>query len=216
MRSPAPSPLPVPFSPPTDAVTAVLRRWQKAPLLFVTEALGIEPHPWQRRVLDWLAAGETRISVRSGHGVGKTALEAWLALWFPLTRDDAKVGITAPAGPQIEVNLWPELRKWLPRLREGSPIGAWLADHLHIQELEIKFENGSLVRASHGAAGPARGAARPARGQRADPDRRGQRHRRAHVRGQHRRAVDARRHPGAVQQPHARHRLLPPHAARAG
>jgi hypothetical protein len=118
----------------------VLHEWRFRPLLFVTEALGAEPYPWQRQVLEWLGAGETRISVRSGHGVGKTALEAWLALWFPLTRPDAKVGITAPAGPQIEANLWPEIRKWFPRLRDRTGgLGAWMAARTQVNELEIEF-----------------------------------------------------------------------------
>ncbi len=132
---------------PADALRRLMADWAAQPLLFVSEALGAEPYPWQREVLQWLGAGEKRISVRSGHGVGKTALEAWLALWFPLTRADAKVGITAPAGPQIEVNLWPEIRKWAPRLRDRTPVGAWLAGRMQINDLEIAFVNENLVRA---------------------------------------------------------------------
>lgn len=136
-----------PQQPSSDALAQLIARWAKSPLLFVTEALGVEPYPWQRTVLEWLGAGEKRISVRSGHGVGKTTLEAWLALWFPGTRPDAKVGITAPAGPQIEVNLWPEIRKWYPRLRDRTAPGGWLAAQMQINDLEIKFVNENLVRA---------------------------------------------------------------------
>jgi len=146
MTLPQSSPPPTPLLS-ADVRTLLTRQWADSPLRFVTEALGADPYPWQRQVLEWLGAGETRISVRSGHGVGKTALEAWLALWFPLTRGDAKVGITAPAGPQIEVNLWPEIRKWYPRLRDSSPVGAWLAERTQINELEIKFMGENLVRA---------------------------------------------------------------------
>ena len=53
-------------------------------LIFVTDVLGVTPEPWQAEVLE--AVGKyDRVSIRSGHGVGKTTLQAWLVLWFLLT-----------------------------------------------------------------------------------------------------------------------------------
>jgi hypothetical protein len=58
------------------------RSWLKSknnPLLFVTDVLGAMPEPWQAEALK--AVGQhDRVSIRSGHGVGKTTLEAWLRL----------------------------------------------------------------------------------------------------------------------------------------
>src|SRR5262249_2790996 len=55
--------------------------WQKAwiksknqPLLFVTDVLGAQPEPWQAEALEAVGRHD-RMSIRSGHGVGKTTFE---------------------------------------------------------------------------------------------------------------------------------------------
>lgn len=59
---------------------------------------------------------EKRIAVRGPHGLGKTASNALLVIWFAITRDDAGVDwkaiTTAGAWRQLEFYLWPEIRKW--------------------------------------------------------------------------------------------------------
>lgn len=102
-----------------------LKRWGDDPRRFVRDALGATPEPWQERVLAAIARGERRIAIRSGHGVGKTALEAWLILWFGLTRPDAKIPATAPAAHQLVDLLWGEAAKWRRSLAERlPPLGA--------------------------------------------------------------------------------------------
>ena len=64
-----------------------------------------------------LGSGRERLSIRSGHGVGKTALLAWIVLWFLSTHHPCKVGCTAPSAHQLEDVLWPEIAQWLVRLR---------------------------------------------------------------------------------------------------
>jgi hypothetical protein len=60
-----------------------------------------------------------KVSVRGPHGLGKTAIAAWLVLWWGLTRDgdDWKAPTTASAWRQLTHFLWPEIRKWARRLR---------------------------------------------------------------------------------------------------
>ena len=114
------------------------------PYLFVTEVLGIPPYgapgvdprdaleKWQDEFLRSFMSN-SRHSIRSGHGIGKGATIAWLALWFPLTHYDSKVIITANSQDQLRDNNWPELKKWHRRLpvqrldpqRHGEPAGAW-------------------------------------------------------------------------------------------
>ncbi len=48
----------------------------------------------------------------SGHGVGKSALTAWLILWLMSTRPNCKGTVTASTAPQLETKTWPELAKW--------------------------------------------------------------------------------------------------------
>lgn len=60
-----------------------------------------------------------RVSQRGPHGLGKTGLAAWAALWFALTRDgfDWKCVTTASNARQLKQFLWPEIHKWSRRIR---------------------------------------------------------------------------------------------------
>jgi phage terminase large subunit len=86
----------------------------REPGTFVRQILGVEPDDWQLEALDALAAGKS-VAVRSGHGVGKSALEAWAILWFLATRPNALVPCTAPTDDQLARILWPEISRWLQR-----------------------------------------------------------------------------------------------------
>jgi phage terminase large subunit len=88
------------------------------PRLFVTNVLSVTPEPWQAEVLDAIGAGKARIAIRSGHGVGKTALLGWIVLWFALTRRDFKIPITANSQDQLRDVTWSELTLWARRLPE--------------------------------------------------------------------------------------------------
>jgi phage terminase large subunit len=60
-----------------------------------------------------------RIAVKSGHGVGKSALLAWIILWWLLTRFPSKVACTAPTSHQLDDVLWGEIAKWYRMLPDG-------------------------------------------------------------------------------------------------
>lgn len=102
-----------------------LAKWETAwvqspnnPLLFVTDVLGVdEIEPWQAQALREIATGD-RVSIRSGHGVGKTTLLAWLVLWFLLTRRNCKVPVAANSQDQLRDTVWPEIAKWHRKLPE--------------------------------------------------------------------------------------------------
>jgi phage terminase large subunit len=85
-------------------------------VFFVENVLGVAAEPWQRSVLAALDSGETRISIRSGNGVGKTALCAWLAVHFLLFRNDVKIPVTAPSSSQLKDGLIPETKRWIAAL----------------------------------------------------------------------------------------------------
>src|SRR5690606_22658463 len=55
-------------------------------------------------------------SMRSGRRVGKTTLLNLLAIWFPMTRADARVIVTAPASGQLEDAFIPGFRQWVQKL----------------------------------------------------------------------------------------------------
>ena len=87
------------------------------------------PDVWQTRVLKGLAddlkAGKTqiRIAVSSGHGIGKTAVVAWIIHWFISTHPHPQIVVTANTGVQLTNKTWRELAKW-----KNYAINGWMFD----------------------------------------------------------------------------------------
>lgn len=101
-----------------SAVEAQLARWRGEPISFVREVLGAEPAGWQGDTLRALVTDD-RIAVRSGHGVGKSTLLSWVALWRSVCFYRAKTIITANSQPQLKDVIWPEIQQWLGALPKG-------------------------------------------------------------------------------------------------
>lgn len=57
-----------------------------------------------------------RISIVSGHGIGKTALLSWIILWFLFVHPMAKQATTSPSKEQMYDVLWSELKKWIDKM----------------------------------------------------------------------------------------------------
>lgn len=53
-----------------------------------------------------------QVAVSSGHGIGKTALVAWIIIWFLSTRPFPQVVVTANTKTQLTGKTWRELSKW--------------------------------------------------------------------------------------------------------
>jgi hypothetical protein len=53
-----------------------------------------------------------QFSTSSGHGIGKSAIVAWLIRWIMDTRPFAKGVVTANTGEQLRTKTWSELAKW--------------------------------------------------------------------------------------------------------
>jgi len=103
------------------------------PLSFVEEAFpwgepgSLEafhgPEPWQRAALeairDGLASPNQVIqrATATGHGVGKSALVAWVCLWAFTTAPDTRGVVTANTETQLKTKTWAELGKWFNLFR---------------------------------------------------------------------------------------------------
>ena len=90
-----------------------LREMREQPTYFVEAMLRAKPDPWQSEVMEAVARGDRGVSIRSGHGVGKTSCLSWLALWWIGTHYHAKVILTAPTSAQLQDALLPETKAWL-------------------------------------------------------------------------------------------------------
>lgn len=82
------------------------------PVEFVEDLLHVTPDPQQAAILRSVATNQMT-SVRSGHGIGKSAVEAWAVIWFLSTRPFPKIPCTAPTQHQLFDILWAEVSKWL-------------------------------------------------------------------------------------------------------
>lgn len=56
-----------------------------------------------------------RMATASGHGIGKSALTAWITNWIMDTRPFCKGTVTASTSPQLEGKTWSEIAKWRRR-----------------------------------------------------------------------------------------------------
>ncbi|MCD8294414.1 MAG: terminase B [Clostridia bacterium] len=82
------------------------------PAGFVEDIIRATPDAHQRKILDSVAANRMT-SVRSGHGVGKSAVEAWVLIWYICTHPYPKIPCTAPTQHQLFDILWAEVAKWI-------------------------------------------------------------------------------------------------------
>lgn len=100
-----------------DNIKRLLIEWRKDPVLFVKQQFGVTPTEQQAKLLSAVAKPGSRVSVKSGHGCGKTTCLAWLIIWLVMCHDDVRVPCTAPTAPQLEAVLWAECVKWWNKLR---------------------------------------------------------------------------------------------------
>jgi hypothetical protein len=97
-----------------------LDRYWDDPVLFVEEQFGVTPDEWQADVLRDVADVSVRaVSVRSGHGVGKSAVAAWALVWFILCRFPCKAVVTAPTSGQLFDALFVEVKHWVGMLPDA-------------------------------------------------------------------------------------------------
>lgn len=76
------------------------------------------PEPWQRDILIAIRDGlltpneAILLAVASGHGIGKSALVAWVILWAFTTAPDTLGVVTANTETQLKSKTWARLGEW--------------------------------------------------------------------------------------------------------
>lgn len=93
-----------------------VKKYRDDPVAFVEEVVGMTPDPWQRELLEAVANGETRLSVASGHGVGKSTVISWLCVWTMATCYPYKIVATAPTATQLYDALYSEIKSTFKKL----------------------------------------------------------------------------------------------------
>lgn len=122
----------------SEAITKTVERWRNGgPALFAQETLGANPTDQQ-----WQASREIvktrRVSIRSGHGTGKSAFMAWCVLWFIACYFPCKIPCTAPTSHQLSDILWAEIAKWHRKLLDRMPELAyefeWSSERFYVKD----------------------------------------------------------------------------------
>jgi len=93
-----------------------IKKYRHDPVSFVKDVFNVEPDEWQASLLQAIADNKRRISVRSGHGVGKSTAASWAMLWYLLTRYPVKVVVTAPTSSQLFDALFAEIKRWVKEM----------------------------------------------------------------------------------------------------
>lgn len=88
------------------------------PVLFVKTMLNAKPEKWQQDVLESLLTDD-KISIKSGHGTGKSALLSWIILYWLATKMPCKVAVTANTARQLNDVLMAECKKWHRQMPDG-------------------------------------------------------------------------------------------------
>jgi hypothetical protein len=83
------------------------------------------PDEWQRQELKEIGrqvrlrafngrdpVSPIRRAISSGHGIGKSALTAFIVLWLMSTRPGAQGTVTANTHTQLETKTWAAIQKW--------------------------------------------------------------------------------------------------------
>lgn len=117
-----------------DLTTDAILFYANEPVYFVEDIIRAKPDRNQRDILNSVK-NYPMTSVRSGHGIGKTAVESWCMIWFLLTRPFPKIPCTAPTQHQLFDVLWAEVSKWMrnsPQLLKEQLI--WTQEKIYMKE----------------------------------------------------------------------------------
>lgn len=104
------------------------------------------PDRWQIAVLEDIRKGlehneslpddekvPIQVAVASGHGIGKTALMAWINLWFISTHVTPRIVVTANTFKQLAGKTWAELHKWHEKMIHKH-LFIWTAERYALRE----------------------------------------------------------------------------------
>ena len=101
-----------------ERIAGQIRRWRRDPVLFVREMFQAEPTEQQKELLGAVVEPGAKVSVRSGHGTGKTTSQAWIVMWFLVCFEDVKIPCTASSQGQLRDVLWSEVALWHGKMPE--------------------------------------------------------------------------------------------------
>ena len=122
-----------------EKAAAQTKEWRRNPVKFVFDNFGVDPDPWQRKVLnDFADPEQRRVAMQSCAGPGKSAVEAWCGWNFLACYGDkgehpngVAVSVTAD---NLKDNLWKELAKWHDRSEYLKHFFTWTKERIFAKQ----------------------------------------------------------------------------------
>ncbi len=121
-----------------DLLDERLPVWRQDPAVFFREVLNFEPDDWQEEVA-FDVKEKNRVAVKSGQGVGKTAFEAAIFLWFLSCHYNARVVCSAPTKQQLHDVLWSEVAKWMNESPLLKVLLKWTKTYVYVKGYEKRW-----------------------------------------------------------------------------
>lgn len=114
----------------------LLAEYYNNPVALVHDILGATPTEQQKEALMAVVPESSRVTIRSGHGTGKTTVLSWLIIWFLLTRKGkTRIPCTAPTASQLETILWSEVKSWIDQIHPiFKGVLQYNADHVWVKD----------------------------------------------------------------------------------
>jgi phage terminase large subunit len=107
--------------------------WVKNPVEAVKDWFKVTPDDWQGDMLNAIfKEGHDRGVVKSAHGVGKTAFDAWAGWIFLNCFENSRLVATAPTQAQLSDALFPEFGLWHSKMPEKMQ-NEWIISTQHIR-----------------------------------------------------------------------------------
>lgn len=122
----------------TDFIEESIPLWLNDPVLFFREVLEFEPDDWQVEAAHNIRT-HNRVAIKSGQGVGKTAFEAGIFLWFLTCYYNARVVATAPTQQQLHDVLWSEVAKWMNNSPLLPALLKWTKTYVYVKGYEKRW-----------------------------------------------------------------------------
>lgn len=134
----------------TDRMERAIAFWKANPVDAIKDWFQVTPTDYQADILTDMFTGakETRVAIKSAHGVGKTTITSWAGWIWLITRQPSRVVATAPVQAQLRDVLWPEYAKWWGRMPEGLK-EQWIISGEHIRNKESPKEWFAVARTSN-------------------------------------------------------------------
>lgn len=115
-----------------------IKEYRLDPILFFREVLRFEPDSWQMEAAKDVSESP-KVSIRSGQGVGKTAFQAAIALWFLCCFPYPRIVATAPTRQQLNDVLWSEIAKWMEKSPVLGSILKWTKTYVYMLGCEKRW-----------------------------------------------------------------------------